>query len=210
MAKPQLDYTLYLVTDRDLMSADSLEQAVDRACAGGATLVQLREKHAGHDELLELAGRVKQVTDAHGVGLIVNDDARVAAEVRAAGVHVGQGDMPLPEVRAIVGDDAVIGVSASNLAQALAAQQGGADYLGIGAMTYTPTKPDAQVTSRDELGRILDAVDIPCVVIGGIGEASIPSYASFAKLAGYAVVSAIMAADDIAAAASRLHKLIGR
>lgn len=210
MSKPRLDYTLYLVTDRDLMSTPTLEEAVEEACEGGVTLVQVREKHVTRDEYTRIASGVKRVTDAHGVGLIVDDDPYVAAAVGADGVHVGQSDMALSQVREVVGEDAVVGVSASTLDEALAAEAGGADYLGIGAMTYTPTKPDAHVTTMEELARILDAVSIPCVVIGGVNANSVPRYKGFEKLSGYAVVSAIMAASDVEAASRVLRQVIGR
>ena len=207
--KSEIDYTLYLVTDRDLMSTPTLEDGVRAACEGGTTLVQLREKHAGHDEFARIARSVKSICDEFDVPLIVNDAVDVALEVGAAGVHVGQDDMPLAEVRRLVGPDRIVGVSASSLQEALAAQEGGADYLGVGAMTFTPTKPDAKVVSRDELNAILEAVDIPCVVIGGVNAKSIPSYAGL-PLAGFAVVSAIIAAPDVCAAARELRELIAR
>ena len=207
MAKPQLDYTLYLVTDRDLMAVSDIETLVDEACAGGATLVQLREKRAGREEFTSLARRVKRIADAHGAGLVVNDAAEVAAAVGAAGVHVGQDDLSVAAARSIVGEDAVVGVSASTLGEAVRAQADGADYLGLGAMCFTPTKPDAHVTDMDELRRILDAVRIPCVVIGGVNEQTVPTYAGLA-LAGFAVVSAIVADPDPRSAAARLRARI--
>ena len=209
MAKPQLDYTLYLVTDRDLMAVSDIETLVDEACLGGATLVQLREKHAGREEFTSLARRVKRIADAHGAGLVINDAAEVAAAVGAAGVHVGQDDMSVADARGIVGEDAVVGVSASTLSEAVRAQADGADYLGIGAMCFTPTKPDAHVTDMDELRRILDTVRIPCVVIGGINEQTVPTYADL-PLAGFAVVSGIVADPDPRSAATRLRACIAR
>lgn len=210
MSTPRLDYTLYLVTDRGLMSTPTLEETVEEACEGGVTLVQVREKHVTRDEYTRIVSGVKRVTDARGVGLIVDDDPYVAVAAGADGVHVGQSDMALSQVREVVGEDAVVGVSASTLEEALAAEAGGADYLGVGAMTYTPTKPDAHVTTMEELARILDAVSIPCVVIGGVNVDSVPRYKGFEKLAGYAVVSAIVAADDVEAASRELRHVIGR
>lgn len=207
MGKPQLDYTLYLVTDRDLTAAGSIEDCVDAACAGGVTLVQLREKHAGAPEFEALARKVKAVTDAHGAGLVINDEPEIAAAVGAAGVHVGQDDVPLARAREIVGEDAVVGVSVSTREEAVRAQEGGADYLGVGAMRPTATKPDARAVDDAELRRILDAVHIPCVAIGGMNEQTIPLYAGF-PLAGFAVVSAIVAAPDPRAAAARLRRVI--
>ena len=207
MGKPALDYTLYLVTDRDLMSTPTLEEALVRACEGGVTLVQLREKHCPHDEYVRIARAAKAVTDSYGVPLIVDDAPGVAVEAGCAGVHVGQDDLAVPEVRRIVGPDRVVGVSVGTVAEALAAQEQGADYLGIGAMNFTPTKPDARVVSHEEARAIGAAVDIPCVVIGGIDEQAVPGFDGFG-LAGYAVVSAIIAAPDIEAAARGLRRAI--
>ncbi len=204
-----IDYTLYLVTDRGLMSSQNLEQCVDEACKGGVSLVQLREKNCRYGEFLELAQSVKKVTDFYGVGLIINDEPRIAASVGAAGVHVGQGDMPVSAVREIVGPDAIVGVSASTLGEAMQAQADGADYLGVGAMHFTSTKPEAHVTTKEELAQILDNVQIPCVLIGGMNKESILEFADF-DVAGYAVVSAIVAAQDVKAAAKELREVILR
>ena len=203
----QPDYRLYLVTDRDLMSTETLEEAVDSACRGGVTLVQLREKHDSHDELVEHARQVKSITDKYGIGLIVNDDPLAALEVGAMGVHVGQSDLEAGKVREIVGPDMIVGVSASNVEQALKAQDAGADYLGVGAMTFTYTKPDAEVCTIEELWNIRDAVKIPIVVIGGINEQTIPHFTGMG-VDGYAIVSAIMAAPDIEASARRIRNQI--
>ena len=203
----QPDYRLYLVTDRDLMSTATLEDAVDAACRGGVTLVQLREKHDSHDEIVEHARQIKAITDKYGIGLIVNDDPLAALEVGAMGVHVGQSDLEAGKVREIVGPDMIVGVSASNVEQAIRAQEAGADYLGVGAMTFTNTKPDAEVCTIEELWNIRAAVRIPIVVIGGINEQTIPHFMGMG-VDGYAIVSAIMAAPDIEAAAGRLRSQI--
>lgn len=205
--KPQLDYTLYLVTDQKLMSTPTLEEAVEAACRGGVTLVQIREKSASDDVFLDVARRCKAITDSYGVGLIVNDNPQVAAAVGAAGVHVGQDDTPVPEVRRIVGPDAVIGVSAHSVGEALRAKEEGADYLGIGGVTPTATKPEAGVLSFEEMDAIMEAFGGPCVVIGGVNAATIPLCKPH-PFAGYAVVSAIIAQPDIAAAARELRRII--
>ena len=207
MATRTLDYSLYLVTDRDLMSTATLAEALEAACAGGVTLVQLREKHASFEEFVAIAREAKAICDRFDVPLIINDEPEVCAAVDAAGVHVGQDDHSVAEVRAIIGPDKIVGVSASTLAEALTAEADGADYLGIGAMAYTATKPDAHVTSRDELEQILAQVSIPSVVIGGINEQSIPTYAGL-PLAGYAIVSAIIAAPDIEQATREIAALV--
>lgn len=205
--KPQLDYTLYLVTDQKLMSTPTLEEAVEAACEGGVTLVQIREKSASDDAFLDVARRCKAITDSYGVGLIVNDNPQVAAAVGAAGVHVGQDDTPVPEVRRVVGPDAVIGVSAHSVEEALRAKEEGADYLGIGGVTLTATKPEAGVLSFEEMDAIMEAFSGPCVVIGGVNASTIPLCKPH-PFAGYAVVSAIIAQPDIAAAARELRRII--
>lgn len=207
MPQPTVDYTLYLVTDQRLMSTSTLEEAVRDACEGGVTLVQIREKHASDGEFLEVARRCKAVTDAYGVGLIINDNPQVAAAVGALGVHVGQDDTPVPQVRAIVGPDAIIGVSAHNVEEARCAQEQGADYLGIGGITRTAAKPEAAALTFEELDAIMASVELPCVVIGGVNAQTIPLCKGH-PFAGYAVVSAIIAQPDITAAARELLAVI--
>lgn len=175
--KPVIDYTLYLVTDRDLMSTGTLVEAVEAACAGGVTLVQLREKHVTREEYETIARDVKRICDAYDVPLIINDSPEVAVAVGAAGVHVGQEDLEASRVRDIVGPDAIVGVSAASVAEARAAQAASADYLGVGAITPTATKPEAGVLTIDELREIVDCVDIPVVAIGGVNAQTIPSLA---------------------------------
>lgn len=205
--KPVIDYTLYLVTDRDLMSTETLEQAVEDACKGGVTLVQLREKHASRLEFVDLAYRVKRICDKYGVPLIINDEPEIAVEIGAAGVHVGQEDLEASRVREIVGPDAIVGVSAATVAEAQAAQRAGADYLGVGGIASTATKPEAGVLTIEELREIVESVDIPVVAIGGVNARTIPELLGMG-LAGYSIVSAIIAADDIEAASRELRSLI--
>lgn len=205
--KPVIDYTLYLVTDRDLMSTETLEQAVEDACKGGVTLVQLREKHASRLEFVDLAYRVKRICDKYGVPLIINDEPEIAVEIGATGVHVGQEDLEASRVREIVGPDAIVGVSAATVAEAQAAQRAGADYLGVGGIASTATKPEAGVLTIEELREIVESVDIPVVAIGGVNARTIPGLLGMG-LAGYSIVSAIIAADDIEAASRELRSLI--
>lgn len=205
--KPDIDYTLYLVTDRDLMSTETIEEAVEAACRGGVTLVQLREKHVTLDEYKAIAARVKAVCDSFGVPLIINDEPDVAVAVGAAGVHVGQEDLEARKVREIVGPDRIVGVSAGSIEEARAAQAAGADYLGVGAITFTATKPESKVLTIDELQKIVQSVDIPVVAIGGVSAQTIPSIKEIG-LAGYSLVSAIIAAPDIEASAHELREII--
>lgn len=205
--KPDIDYTLYLVTDRDLMSTETIEEAVEAACRGGVTLVQLREKHVTIDEYTAIATRVKVVCDSFDVPLIINDEPQVAVAVGATGVHVGQEDLEARKVREIVGPDAIVGVSAGSIEEARAAQDAGADYLGVGAITFTATKPESNVLTIDELQKIVQSVDIPVVAIGGVNAQTIPSIKGIG-LAGYSLVSAIIAAPDIEASARELRGII--
>ena len=204
--KSSIDYSLYFVTDRDLMSTDTLEEAVSAAIAGGATVVQLREKTASSLAFLEVAQSIKAICDEHDVPLIINDRIDFALAVDAAGVHVGQSDIPADIVRKVIGPDMLLGVSAANLAEARKAVDDGADYLGVGAMFVTATKTDADFTSIDELRRIRAEVDIPIVVIGGINAERIPLFKG-TGIDGLAIVSAIIAQPDIEQAARDLKTL---
>ncbi len=204
--KPKIDYTLYLVTDRKLMSSATIEESVAQAILGGCTLVQLREKDCSSMEFYEIALKVREVTVRLGVPLIVNDRVDIALAVDADGVHVGQTDLPADAVRRIIGPDKVVGVSVGNLLEALAAVEAGADYLGVGALYATGTKTDAGITSLDELQRIRAATQLPIVAIGGINKETIPHFQGIG-IDGLAVVSAIVAKPDVAGAAQELKAL---
>ncbi|HIS69741.1 MAG TPA: thiamine phosphate synthase [Candidatus Gallacutalibacter stercoravium] len=197
---------LYAVTDSSWLKGGTLEEAVRQAVSGGATCVQLREKHLPPQQLEELARRVKQVTDAYGVPLIINDSVSIARAVDAAGVHIGQEDCSVQEARRILGPDKVIGVSARSVQQAQLAQSQGANYLGVGAVFGTTTKADAKPLSRQMLREITQSVTIPAVAIGGINECNVKELAC-CGIAGVAVVSALFAQPDIVAAAHNLHQL---
>lgn len=203
--RSETDYSLYLVTDRVLMSTPTLEEAVGQAVDGGATLVQLREKAVSSLEFYRIAKSVKRVTDARHVPLIINDRVDIALAVDAAGVHVGQSDLPAKVVRSVVGRDKILGVSASTLEEALRAQEDGADYLGVGAMFATGTKTDARPVAMEELKKIRLAVSLPIVVIGGINLKTLPLFAG-AGIDGAAVVSALIAAKDIEGEAKKLKE----
>jgi len=204
--KPEINYSLYLVTDRELMLADSIEESTEQAIQGGCTVVQLREKTASSREFFDIAVRLRKLTAQHKIPLIINDRVDIALAVEADGIHVGQEDLPYDKVRRIAGDKMIIGVSASNLSEALAAAEMGADYLGVGAMFATGTKTDAQLTSMDELRRIREKVNIPIVVIGGINKNTVPLFKG-TGIDGIAVVSAIVSQKDPASAARELKAL---
>ena len=203
------DYTLYLVTDRQLMSCDSLTEAVEQAILGGCTMIQLREKELSSLEFYNQAVAVKQVTDKYHIPLIINDRIDIAMAVQATGVHIGQHDLPAAAVRKVIGENMLLGVSASSIAEAIQAQQDGADYLGVGAMFPTGTKTDADSVSMEELQKIRTAVCLPIVVIGGIKKGNTGRFKPMG-IDGLAVVSAIIAQSDIKAAAAELKDLFCR
>ena len=200
------DYTLYLVTDRQLMSCDSLTEAVEQAILGGCTMIQLRAKELSSLEFYNQAVAVKQVTDKYHIPLIINDRIDIAMAVQATGVHIGQHDLPAAAVRKVIGENMLLGVSASSIAEAIQAQQDGADYLGVGAMFPTGTKTDADSVSMEELQKIRAAVSLPIVVIGGINKGNAGRFKPMG-IDGLAVVSAIIAQSDIKAAAAELKDL---
>ena len=200
------DYTLYLVTDRQLMSCDSLTEAVEQAILGGCTMIQLREKELSSLEFYNQAVAVKQVTDKYHIPLIINDRIDIAMAVQATGVHIGQHDLPAAAVRKVIGENMLLGVSASSIAEAIQAQQDGADYLGVGAMFPTGTKTDADSVSMEELQKIRAAVSLPIVVIGGINKGNAGRFKPMG-IDGLAVVSAIIAQSDIKPAAAELKDL---
>lgn len=200
------DYTLYLVTDRQLMNCDSLTEAVEQAILGGCTMILLREKELSSLEFYNQAVAVKQVTDKYHIPLIINDRIDIAMAVQATGVHIGQHDLPAAAVRKVIGENMLLGVSASSIAEAIQAQQDGADYLGVGAMFPTGTKTDADSVSMEELQKIRTAVSLPIVVIGGINKGNAGRFKPMG-IDGLAVVSAIIAQSDIKAAAAELKDL---
>lgn len=200
------DLTLYLVTDRR-MSKEGFETVVEEAIRGGVTLVQLREKEGDTGLLYERARRLKEVTDRYHIPLIIDDRIDIMLAVDAAGVHVGQSDMPAAIARQMIGPDKILGVSAANLSEALMAEADGADYLGVGAMYPTKTKTDADFTTRETLEAIKRSVHIPVCTIGGINEKTILDFKGSA-IDGFAIVSAIMASEEPKTAAEKLKRMI--
>ena len=205
--KPNLDYTLYLVTDREIMSTEKLETAVEQAILGGCTVVQLREKNCSSLEFFEIAIKIKEITDRYQIPLIINDRIDIALATDATGVHLGQSDIPARIARKLIGNNKILGVSASNFEEAMMAYKDDADYLGVGAMFSTDTKTDARFTSIDELVRIKESIPLPIVVIGGINKTTIPKFEGI-DINGIAVVSAIISQPDIQVAAENLKSTI--
>ena len=200
---------VYAVTDRAWLNGRSLVDCVRQAIAGGATFVQLREKDAPREEVTSLARELLAVCRDAGVPFVIDDEVDIALAIGADGVHVGQDDMACEKARALLGPDAIVGVSAQTVQQALAAQAAGADYLGVGALIPTPTKPDAADVTFDELCAICSAVDIPVVGIGGLNKDTVKVLEG-SGADGAAVVSAIFAASDCEMAARELSERVGR
>jgi len=201
--KPEIDYSLYLCTDRDLMSTSTLEEAVEQAILGGCTLIQLREKECSGRDFYETAVKIKAITDRYQIPLIINDRVDIAIAVDAAGVHVGQSDLPAAVVRRMLGEDKIIGVSTATVKEAKKAQADGADYIGVGAMYATQTKNDTRSVSIETLREIRSSVELPIVVIGGINETTAGNFTGIG-INGLAVVSAIIAKKDIKSAAKQM------
>lgn len=197
---------LYAVTDRAWLRGQTLRQQVEAALQGGVTCVQLREKQLHRENFIHLGRTIGCLCQRYGVPLIINDDLEVALACGADGVHVGQDDLPVEEVRRRVGDKMIVGVSAHTPEEARRAYAGGADYLGAGAVFGSTTKTNVTPLSHDTLRAICDAVPIPVVAIGGITRENLPRLAG-TGVAGVAVVSAIFAADDITAASRELRAL---
>ncbi len=206
MKKSEIDYTLYLCTDRKLMSTNTLEEAVEQAILGGCSLIQLREKQSSSREFFEMAKRIKAITDRYRVPLIINDRIDIALAVDAAGVHLGQEDIPAKEARRIMGEEKVIGVSARTVELARKAVEDGADYLGVGAMFATNTKGNAKVIGKEKLKEIRAAVSIPIVAIGGINHSNAAQLVD-TGINGLAVVSSVIGASDIQAAARKMRTI---
>ena len=200
----KIDYTLYLCTDSGLMSSATVEESVERSVQGGCSVVQLREKEASSLELFRLAERVKRVTDKYGVPLIINDRLDICQAVDAAGVHLGQSDLPCAEARRILGAEKIIGVSAATPEEAAKAQADGADYLGVGAVFPTTTKTNTRKVTPEIIRGIRQAVTIPFVVIGGVNAENITRLYGLG-IDGAAVISAVIAQPDITAAARKMR-----
>ena len=196
---------LYAVTDRGYLGGQPLEEAVEQVLQGGATCIQLREKEASDEEMITLAKKLKSVCAHYGVPLLINDRVKVALEVDADGVHVGQDDFPVVEARRLLGPEKIIGTSAHNVKEAEQALRDGADYIGSGAVFGTGTKIDAGKLELSELKEIC-AVGLPVVAIGGIQESNLLQLKGLG-ISGVAVVSALFCAKDKIAAARRLTSL---
>lgn len=201
------DMMLYAVTDAAWTGKKTLTEQVEEAMKGGITFLQLREKHLSKEEFLKEAIEIKDLAQKYQIPFVINDEIEIAQKAEADGVHVGQDDMPVEEVRQILGPDKIIGVSAHNVEEAVRAEQGGADYLGVGAVYPTSTKENTSAVSMEEMKKICQTVSIPVVAIGGIKKDNM-NVLTGTGVDGIAVVSAIFAAKDIRKAARELLEAV--
>jgi thiamine-phosphate pyrophosphorylase len=199
------DLLLYAVTDRHWLDGRRLIDVVRESLDGGVTMVQLREKTLEEGKFLEEAKELQTLCRERGVLFLVNDNVEIAREMNADGVHVGQSDMEAGNVRAKLGPDKIIGVSAQTVEQAILAEQRGADYLGVGAVFHTGSKADAEDVSHETLTAICNAVKIPVIAIGGITRDNVTEL-SGSGICGIAVISAIFAQKDIVSATKDLKE----
>ena len=189
---------LYLVTNRYQDSLESFLEKIETACRSGVTIVQLREKNLTTNQYYQLAKEVKEITDAYQVPLIIDDRLDVCLAVDAAGLHIGDDELPVSVARQVLGPEKILGVTAKTVKRALEAEEGGADYLGTGAIFPTTTKENAPITLISTLKTICQRVAIPVVAIGGLTSENIDQLIG-TGIAGVAVVRDLMQAEDIEA-----------
>ena len=189
---------LYLVTNRYQDSLESFLEKVETACRSGVTIVQLREKNLTTNQYYQLAKQVKEITDAYQVPLIIDDRLDVCLAVDAAGLHIGDDELPVSVARKVLGPEKILGVTAKTVKRALEAEEGGANYLGTGAIFPTTTKENAPITLISTLKTICQRVAIPVVAIGGLTSENIDQLID-TGIAGVAVVRDLMQAEDIEA-----------
>ena len=194
---------LYGVTDRAWLNGETLYSQVEKALKGGATFMQLREKKLDEESFLKEAIEIKELCRKYNVPFVINDNVDIALEMDADGVHVGQSDMEALDVRAKLGPDKIIGVSAQTVEQAILAEKHGADYLGVGAVFATGSKDDAKEVEHETLKAICEAVKIPVIAIGGITKENVRELAG-SGICGIAVISAIFAQEDVKEASKEL------
>ena len=191
---------LYLVTNRYQDSLENFLEKVETACRSGVTIIQLREKTLTTNQYYQLAKQVKEITDAYQVPLIIDDRLDVCLAVDAAGLHIGDDELPVSVARQVLGPEKILGVTAKTVKRALEAEEGGANYLGTGAIFPTTTKENAPITLISTLKTICQTVAIPVVAIGGLTSENIDQLIG-TGIAGVAVVRDLMQAEDIEAKA---------
>ena len=191
---------LYLVTNRYQDSLESFLEKIETACRSGVTIIQLREKNLTTNQYYHLAKQVKEITDAYQIPLIIDDRLDICLAVDAAGLHIGDDELPVSVARQVLGPKKILGVTAKTVKRALEAEEGGADYLGTGAIFPTTTKENAPITLISTLKTICQTVAIPVVAIGGLTSENIDQLID-TGIAGVAVVRDLMQAEDIEAKA---------
>ncbi|MCR1934683.1 thiamine phosphate synthase [Clostridium tepidum] len=200
----EIDYKLYLITDRRFLKGRRLKKVVEDAILGGVSIVQVREKDVSTREFFKVAKEVKEVTDYYKIPIIINDRLDIAQAINADGVHLGQKDMFLNIARKILGKDKIIGISVGNVKEALEAENNGADYLGIGTIFPTGSKKDVDaIIGLDGLSQIKNSISIPSVAIGGINKTNFKNVLK-TGVEGISVISAILDEDNIKLAANNL------
>ena len=197
---------LYAVTDRTWLNGEPLYEQVEKAIKSGVTFVQLREKKLDEESFLNEALEIQKLCRRYNIPFVINDNVQIAKKINADGIHVGQHDMGAANVRAMLGDDKILGVSAQTVEQAVLAEKQGADYIGVGAVFPTGSKADAEDVSYETLKTICEAVNIPVVAIGGISAGNVLTLKG-SGISGIAVISAIFAAEDIEFATKNLKHL---
>lgn len=202
----KLDLSLYFVTDKRNKTDEEFLEIIEEAIKGGTTVVQIREKEGETLDFYNLALKVKEITSKYNVPLIVNDRIDVALAIKSEGVHIGQTDMPADVARSLIGDEMILGVSASTVKEARKAEKDGADYIGTGAVFPTATKDDAPSITKDDLKEVTGSINIPTVAIGGITLENASELAG-TGIAGISVVSAIMNSTDPKTASENLLKI---
>jgi len=198
-----VNYKMYLVSDRDILKGRDLLVSLEEAILGGVSIIQLREKNISSLEFYEMAIRVKELTQKHNIPLIINDRLDIALAVDADGVHIGQSDLPARVARKLLGQDKILGVSTANIKEAEQAVKDGADYIGVGALFPTKTKLNTRCVTLEELSNIKNKIVIPVVAIGGINEKNI-YFLKKTNIDGCAVVSAVLGKKDIKLATEEL------
>lgn len=206
MINKKFNLKTYLVTNRDNKTDRQFFHIIEQAIIGGVSIIQLREKNTESKEFYEIAIKLKKLCDRYNVPLIINDRLDVAITVNGDGVHIGAEDIPGNVVRDIIGSDKILGISASTVNDAIAAEELGADYIGVGAVFPTKSKVTNEI-SIEKLKEIVESVNIPVVAIGGINENNISSLKN-TGIKGVAVISAIMDSDDPKEIAEQLNKTI--
>ncbi len=200
---------LYAVTDRSWLGDKTLDMQVEETLRGGATCIQLREKECTKEQFLQEAYKIKELCLNYNVPFIINDNVEIGIKCGADGIHVGQSDMEASDVRKLIGEDMILGVSVQTVEQAVKAEKDGADYLGVGTVFTTSTKPDADFVSYDTLKAICETVSIPVVAIGGIGIDNVLDLQG-TGIDGVALVSAIFASHNIELQSKELLRLSER